>query len=301
MKRPPDPDAPDRIPIRSRLKGTAPIRALGRRAVAALDQRERRAAVAARAAGVPIRARAMKPDGAWALSRLRLLETVPEREILALEPDADVRALARRRSSLLDESEARVWVVLEGGAKLCRIGLAGKRLVEAILEPGDIFGRISAGADRASYEVEALEATRIAGISRPRFELLLRRHPDLAYCVVQELEDRQRRLVRRLEALAFKDVRARVAGTLLELTREHGEPCSHGFAVDVRINQEDLAELVGASRQMVNRVLGELGRRLYVQRMGRVLCVLHRDRLERLAEASDGADADADADAGDRG
>jgi CRP/FNR family cyclic AMP-dependent transcriptional regulator len=47
----------------------------------------------------------------------------------------------------------------------------------------------------------------------------------------------------------FKDVRARVAETLLELVRDHAEPCAHGFAIDVRINQEDLAELVGASRR----------------------------------------------------
>ncbi len=255
----------------SRIKGTAPVRALGRRAVAALDERERRAPPAARV------------SGAWALSRVRLLEAVPERELMALVPDAEVRRLARRRPHLLDEADDRVWIVLEGGVKLCRVGLAGKRLVEAILEPGDVFGRISAGAERASYEVEALEASRIAALARGQFEPLLRRHPDLAYCVVQELEDRQRRLVRRLEALVFKDVRARVAETLLELTREHGEPCPHGFAIDLRISQEDLAELVGASRQMVNRVLGELQRRLYVQRMGRVLCVLHRDRLERLA------------------
>jgi CRP-like cAMP-binding protein len=271
----------NRVGLGARLKGTAPVRALGRRAVAALDQRER----AEGAAG-----RALRPGSAWALARLRLLETVPEAELLSLEPDADVRVLARRRSSVLDEADARVWVVLDGGAKLCRVGLAGKRLVEAILEPGDIFGRISTGGDPVSYEVEALEPTRIAGLSRARFEVLLRNHPDLAYSVVQDLEDRQRHLVRRLEALAFKDVRARVAETLLALTREHGDPCPHGFAIDVRISQEDLAELVGASRQMVNRVLGELGRRLYVQRMGRVLCVLHRDRLERLAEVLVGDD-----------
>ena len=259
----------------SRIKGTAPVRALGRRAVAALDERERRAPPAARA------------SGAWALSRVRLLEAVPEAELMALVPDAELRRLARRRPHVLDEADERVWIVLEGGVKLCRVGLAGKRLVEAILEPGDVFGRISAGGERASYEVEALEASRIAALARGQFEPLLRRHPELACCVVQELEDRQRRLVRRLESLVFKDVRARVAETLLELTREHGQPCPHGFAIDLRISQEDLAELVGASRQMVNRVLGELQRRLYVQRMGRVLCVLHRDRLERLAAAPD--------------
>jgi CRP-like cAMP-binding protein len=102
--------------------------------------------------------------------------------------------------------------------------------------------------------------------------------------VVQELENRQRKLVRRIEALVFKDVHTRVAETLLDLARKHQEPCSHGFAVDVRITQQDIAELVGASRQMVSRVLGDFERRLYVQRMGRVLCILHAERLHRFAE-----------------
>ena len=91
--------------------------------------------------------------------------------------------------------------------------------------------------------------------------------------------------MRRLEALAFKDVRVRVAESILQLVTEHGEPCQHGFAVDLRINQQDLAELVGASRQMVNRVLGELSRQLYVQRMGRVICVLHKERLQSYVDA----------------
>ncbi len=142
------------------------MQALGRRAVAVLDRRERHGERA------PGRGKAA---GAWALSRVRLLETVPEGELMALEPAAEVRSLARRRSTLLDESDGRVWVVLEGGAKLCRVGLAGKRLVEAILEPGDLFGRISAGADSASYQVEGLEPTRFAGFARAGFELLLRR------------------------------------------------------------------------------------------------------------------------------
>ena len=100
------------------------------------------------------------------------------------------------------------------------------------------------------------------------------------------MEGRQRQLVRRIEGLVFKDVQCRVAEMLLELIREQGDHCQHGFAVDVRINQQDLAELVGASRQMVNRVLGDLSRRLYLHRMGRVICVLHRERLERLAAQS---------------
>jgi len=258
-----------------RIKESPPMRALGRRAVVVLNERER-----TRTRAKPRRA------GAWALERLRLLDVLPESELLSLEKESKIEVHGRRHTMLLSDDGSRVWVVLEGGIKLCRVSVLGQRVVEALLEAGDAFGRVSTGGQPASYEVQTLERSRIATLPRAQFEELLRRHPDMAYAVVQTLEDRQRRLVRRIESLVFKDVRARLAETLLELVREHGSGCAHGFAVDIRITQQDLADLVGASRQMVNRVLGELSRELYLHRTGRVICVLHRERLQRLAEQS---------------
>ena len=264
----------DESSVIGRIKELAPVRALGRRAVVVLNEREKKS-------GLPAR----KQSGAWALERLGLLSSVAEDEILALEREIAVETYAKRHTRLQNDSGEHVFIVLSGGVKLCRVGMLGQRLVEALLAPGDVFGRVSTGrSDSVTYEIETLEQSRIATLSRSSFEALLRRHPELAFVVLQNLEDRQRKLVRRIEGLVFKDVRARVAETLLELVREQGDHCRHGFAVDIRITQQDLAELVGASRQMVNRVLGELSRELYVHRTGRVICVLHRERLQRLAE-----------------
>lgn len=194
-----------------------------------------------------------------------------------------VRTHAARSHLLLDDPGELVHVLLSGGAKLYRTSPRGKKLVEALLEPGDVFGRVVAGGDRERVTVEPIESSSIGAIPRANFEAVLRDYSEFAFEVVQHVEDRSRRLARRLEALAFKDVDTRLAETLLALAREHEEPCAHGFAVDVRLNQSDLAELVGASRQMVNRVLGTLERHLLVQRMGRVICILHLERLERFA------------------
>jgi CRP-like cAMP-binding protein len=79
--------------------------------------------------------------------------------------------------------------------------------------------------------------------------------------------------------------RARIAETLLELTRDVGETCTHGFAVDVRITQQDLADLVGASRQMVNRILREMFRDFYLKKAGAYICILDVERLRVLAES----------------
>jgi CRP/FNR family transcriptional regulator/CRP/FNR family cyclic AMP-dependent transcriptional regulator len=76
--------------------------------------------------------------------------------------------------------------------------------------------------------------------------------------VIQELEARSRRLERRLESLVFKSVEARTVEALLELSGEVGESCSHGMAIDVRLSQQDLADLIGASRESVNRIVGDL-------------------------------------------
>ena len=257
------------------LKQLPPVRALGRQLVGLLNRREERT-------GRPTR---QPQRGVWALGGTRLFDGVAKTTLEDLVHGAERRELSKRSSLLLEEQGTRVWVLVSGGIKLCRTSSLGGRLVEAILAPGDLFGRLSTGGIPTPLEVESLEASELAGLHRAAFAKLLSQHPELALSVVQELEDRQQRLVRRLESLIFKDVRARVAGTLLELARENHGPCQHGFAVDVRITQQDLAELVGATRQMVNRVLGELSRELYVQRVGKVICVLHLERLERLTSA----------------
>jgi CRP-like cAMP-binding protein len=259
-----------------RIIATRPVRAAGKHVVAALDARER---------ANPRAPSWHRPSGAWALERVPLFEVVPRAEIATLASEARIYTYPKRWTALLAEDDALVWIVLDGGMKLCRASSGGRRFIEAILGPGDTFGRVSPSTESATYEIEALEPTRLAAFARPRFEALLRAHPQLAFSVLQDLEMRQRKLVRRIEALVFKDVHTRVAETLLELAREHREPCSHGFAVDVRITQQDIAELVGASRQMVSRVIGDFERRLYVQRMGRVLCILHSERLQRFAQA----------------
>ena len=110
--------------------------------------------------------------------------------------------------------------------------------------------------------------------------------PELLMTCVQLLEDRERRLSRRMESLVFKDVGARVVETLMPLTVDIPEKCPYdggvsarGMAVDCRVTQSDLAELVVASRQAVNLVLRGLESTGMFHRHGRVLCVPDVRRL----------------------
>jgi CRP/FNR family transcriptional regulator len=219
--------------------------------------------------------------GYWGLERLDLFRELPRADLEALCAGPRLQHYQPRQPVIVDDDAVRV--LLGGAIKLARVGVTGRKLIVALLAAGDVFGRITGAAEHDSYVVEALEATEVLAMPREAFEALLQRR-EFAYRVVQHLEERQRELVQRVESLAFKDVRTRLIEALLALAGEHGEPCQHGMAVDVRINQQDLADLIGASRQMVNRLLGELSRKLYVRRMGKVLCILNRRRLERLVD-----------------
>ncbi len=220
-----------------------------------------------------------RPDGYWGLERLELFSALPPADLEPLCSPPRIRTYQPREPVVVDDDAVRVLV--SGAIKLARVGVVGRKLIVALLAPGDVFGRITDADADDSYVIEALEATEVMVMPRAAFESLLAR-PEFAYRIVQHLEERQRELVRQVESLAFKDVRTRLIEALLALAGEHGEPCQHGMAVDIRINQQDLADLIGASRQMVNKLLGELSRKLYVRRMGKVLCILNHRRLERL-------------------
>ncbi|MDH4225772.1 MAG: Crp/Fnr family transcriptional regulator [Deltaproteobacteria bacterium] len=221
----------------------------------------------------------------WYLLNLDLFQAVPPEEIQSLADATEVLPIHRRESVLLDDASGCVHVVASGCLKLSRTSFLGRRLMDGVLNPGDVFGRIS-GADGTAYTVEALEDTRLLHISRDQFNGLIGRQAGFAFRVVQLLEERDRRMERRIESLVFKDVRTRLLETLMDLCRDYGEKCVHGYAVDIRITQQDLADLVGASRQMVNKILRELVLKRVLARKqgGRLLCILSIQKLAALAD-----------------
>ena len=257
------------------------LSAMRRMHVALLERRE---AAADRRGGAPPPLDS-GADAAWALAHTGLLAELPAEELAELARTTTSFELAEREERLLFGALDRVHLVVEGGVMLVRVGEDGRRLVEAVVDPGGMFGSLVDDGEGTGPTVAALERSRLLELSRRDLLEVIARHPGVALSVVQELDGQRRRLLRRVESLVFKDVDARVVETVLELAREHPEACAHGMALDVRLTQQDLADLVGASRERVNRSLGALQRRAYLRREGRALCIPSVTRLERLARA----------------
>jgi len=183
------------------------------------------------------------------------------------------------------DTSDRVYLLKAGRVRLMRLGKNSQRSVVSILRPGDLFGELfrPEGTPIEELAVAAGEAE-VWSIEGRDFRAQLEARPTLAVDVVRAYAERVRSLRKRVLGLTFKEVPARLAETILHLADAHGEPCPHGGEVDLRaVTQQDLADLVGASRSFVSTLVNEMKRDGLLGSVGRILCVKDRRALAKIA------------------
>lgn len=183
------------------------------------------------------------------------------------------------------DSADRVYLLKSGRVRLMRVGRNGSRSVLALLRAGDLFGELMRpeGSTVEELAVASGEAE-VWSIEGRDFRAQLEARPSLAVDVIRAYSDRVRALKQRVLGLTFKEVPARVSDTLLTLMDTHGERCPHGGEMDLRgITQQDLADLVGASRSFVSTLINEMKREGVLGNVGRILCIKDQKALRRLA------------------
>ncbi|HEX5610239.1 MAG TPA: Crp/Fnr family transcriptional regulator [Solirubrobacterales bacterium] len=157
-----------------------------------------------------------------------------------------------------DNSDA-CYIVKEGSFRVTREHSDGRAITLATLGPGEIFGELAMlDGDKRSASAEALTDGELLALPAGDVRSLLARHPEIALKLVAGLVRRLRAANVRLTKQSFQTVPSRVAGILAQLSRE-GQDNGSG-EVTIRMNQTDLAQLAGTSRESVSRFLAELER-----------------------------------------
>ncbi len=174
----------------------------------------------------------------------------------------------------------RVFGCVSGRVRLIVSAAAGRELVLAVCGPGDVFGDVSAldGLGRSATAV-AMEPTEIVELSGDDFVDAVRADSALALAAMRSLAGRLRRANDRICAGETEPVAKRVARVLLDLAQRCPSPAGDGSVWVVSINQTDLAEMLGSTREATARVLADL-RRAGVITTARSRTVVHdRDAL----------------------
>lgn len=198
------------------------------------------------------------------MSGVATLRTVP---FLAVLPEAELARLAARARPRRyragetifhrEDSGATLYVIGRGRVRLVLASPEGREVTVGLLGPGSFFGELALldGGPR-SASVVALEPVEALTLDRAPFIATLEGHPEVAGSLLAVLGDRLRRTDELIQDILFLDLPARLAKQLLALAEGHGVRTPEGLRLDLRLSQSDLAGMVGATRESVNRCLG---------------------------------------------
>ena len=177
---------------------------------------------------------------------------------------------------------AAAYVVDRGAIRLAATTLEGRSMVFRFAGPGECFGLSSLldGGPR-SAEARALTDGRAIQVPFAVLQAHMDRDPSVASACASHVALRLRRERERLASFATGDIPGRVAAMLVELGDSHGVPVEGGTLIDVPLRHEDLAGLVGTTRETVTRTLAVLAGRGFVRRQGERYLVLGASGMAR--------------------
>ena len=161
-----------------------------------------------------------------------------------------------------------VYVVERGRVRLYRIGDGAREVSLAVCGPGEIFGEAALAArdlERYDCYAEALEATTLQVLSGGTLAMLLREQPTVSVALSAQFARQLKTIQSRLADMVFLEVSQRLAQALLKLARDFGEPDRNGTRLRGRVSHQDLAHIVGSTRETVTKILGEFKARGYLE------------------------------------
>jgi CRP-like cAMP-binding protein len=177
-----------------------------------------------------------------------------------------------------------LYVVVEGKIKLGRSSGDGRENLTAVLGPGDMFGELSLfDPGPRTSTATALTSTRLLALGHTELQPWLSTRPEVARALLRAMARRLRRTNETLADLVFSDVPGRVAKALLQLAQRFGSQEAGLLRVTHDLTQEEIAQLVGASRETVNKALADFAARGWLRLEGKSVLILEPDRLARRA------------------
>jgi CRP/FNR family cyclic AMP-dependent transcriptional regulator len=188
--------------------------------------------------------------------------TLPQQLLDALAALGHARAYAKGTIVVTEgEPALSMYLVHEGQLRVFVSDEDGREVELNTIGPGEYFGELMLGSEVRTATVQTTSKARLTMVTRAEFEQALAAQPALAFHVIQHLIDRVRQLSRNVQGLVSMDVYGRVARLFSELARNEG-----GLrVVPGPLSQQKIADRVGASRSMINRILQDLAAGGYIE------------------------------------
>lgn len=190
------------------------------------------------------------------LANIPLFSGLSEQELGQISQQAVTRTYPKNALIINEGDPAELlYVIKKGKVKVLLSDEAGKEVIINYQGPGEYFGELALiDEEQRSASVMTMEPSTFSVISKQSFRQVLANNPSIALSLIRDLTRRVRVLTDNVKSLALLDVYGRVAKTLLDLATE----CDGRLQIEQKLTQQDIANRVGASREMVSRILKDL-------------------------------------------
>jgi CRP/FNR family transcriptional regulator len=215
------------------------------------------------------------------IRRIPLFATLSEEEFKSIEHIFQVKNYPKNQIIFLEEETGNyMYIVLAGKVKVTKSTASGKETILAIHQAGDFFGEMALLDGKTSpATVSAMEDSRIATIFHADFQHLLMANEKVVRQIIQVLCGRLRQVWSQVQELSHSSADDRIRAGILQLSRKHGVQDARGIIINLKITHQELAELVGTSRETVTRALARLQKKGIVQLDHRRIILLKPNEL----------------------
>jgi CRP-like cAMP-binding protein len=227
----------------------------------------------------------MLSEKIWFLKRCPLFERLTTAQKQRLEQRAVLRVFGRQEMIYFPtEPGQSVLVLARGRVKIKVLAADGRETILAFIEEGELFGELALVDASPRHEfAEAVSDATVIAVAREDMLWLMAQHAELSMQITKLVGLRRRRIENRLGNILFRSTRERVVALLLELLDSHGEAQPCGWRVRLPLSHQELANLIGATRETVTLTLGRLQAEGLIRVQRRRLVVLDRRRLAEEA------------------
>ncbi len=198
--------------------------------------------------------------GLWCLQRCDLFRRLTPDQIQRLEDHSRCRTFSRGSPVCLPSGGTdSVFLLASGLVEICHLTPDGKKSILTFVEPGEMFGELAIfDPQQRDEHVEAVEASTVVMIPTGEMHHLMSECSDVAIAITKLIGLRRHRIERRLKNLLFLSNRDRLIHLLLDLSEQFGWLAPDGIRLRVKLTHQDLANLIGSTRETVTVILGQL-------------------------------------------
>jgi len=228
------------------------------------------------------------PQQLWYVRECSLFQRLSAQQLNRLEQHARMREFPRHSTIFLPTDVADgVFLLGQGRVRICSNTADGKQAILAFIDPGEVFGELSLiqGGEREERAEAAIDSM-VFLLPGDELRQMLEESAALSLGVTKLIGLRRKRIERRLRNLLFRSNRDRLGHLLLELTEQYGKTTADGVLLEIKLSHQELASIIGVTRETVTTLLGEMQQEGLLQISRQKVVIRNLQRLSAGLDAT---------------